>query len=48
MDLFFDQVVPELQRRGVFQSEYRGTTLRENLSLQRPQNAYARRAVDVA
>jgi FMN-dependent oxidoreductase (nitrilotriacetate monooxygenase family) len=48
MDLFFDQVVPQLQRRGVFQSEYRGTTLREHLSLERPQNAYARRAVDVA
>ena len=28
-------VVPELQRRGVFQTEYRGTTLRENLGLPR-------------
>jgi FMN-dependent oxidoreductase (nitrilotriacetate monooxygenase family) len=26
-------VVPELQRRGIFQKEYRGTTLRENLGL---------------
>jgi alkanesulfonate monooxygenase SsuD/methylene tetrahydromethanopterin reductase-like flavin-dependent oxidoreductase (luciferase family) len=26
-------VVPELQRRGIFQREYRGTTLRENLGL---------------
>jgi len=24
-------VVPELQRRGVFRTEYRGHTLRENL-----------------
>ena len=29
-------VVPELQRRGVFQKEYRGTTLRENLGLPKP------------
>jgi FMN-dependent oxidoreductase (nitrilotriacetate monooxygenase family) len=29
-------VVPELQRRGVFHTEYAGTTLRENLGLARP------------
>ena len=29
-------VVPELQRRGVFHNDYRGTTLRENLGLDRP------------
>ncbi len=29
-------VVPELQRRGVFRSEYTGSTLRENLGLDRP------------
>jgi FMN-dependent oxidoreductase (nitrilotriacetate monooxygenase family) len=29
-------VVPELQRRGLFHTEYSGTTLRENLGLQRP------------
>jgi hypothetical protein len=28
--------VPELQRRGLFQKEYRGKTLRENLGLKRP------------
>jgi FMN-dependent oxidoreductase (nitrilotriacetate monooxygenase family) len=28
---FVDQVVPELQRMGVFRREYAGTTLRENL-----------------
>ncbi|WP_044312463.1 LLM class flavin-dependent oxidoreductase [Pseudomonas syringae] len=29
-------LVPELQRRGLFRTEYEGTTLRENLGLQRP------------
>jgi FMN-dependent oxidoreductase (nitrilotriacetate monooxygenase family) len=31
-------VIPELQRRGLFRTEYEGTTLRENLGLKRPQN----------
>ena len=30
------QVVPELQRRGVFRDRYTGDTLRENLGLERP------------
>ena len=29
-------VVPELQRRGLFHEDYAGTTLRENLGLERP------------
>jgi hypothetical protein len=29
-------LVPELQRRGLFQNDYRGNTLRENLGLPRP------------
>ncbi|PBQ07055.1 nitrilotriacetate monooxygenase [Pseudomonas congelans] len=29
-------LVPELQRRGLFRTEYEGTTLRDNLGLQRP------------
>ncbi|MET4067819.1 FMN-dependent oxidoreductase (nitrilotriacetate monooxygenase family) [Bradyrhizobium sp. S3.2.6] len=33
---FVQHVVPELQRRGLFQKEYRGKTLRENLGLKRP------------
>ncbi len=41
MDLFLDEVVPELQRRGVFQREYRGATLRESLGLRRPANQFA-------
>ena len=32
---FVRLVVPELQRRGIFQREYAGTTLRENLGLPR-------------
>jgi alkanesulfonate monooxygenase SsuD/methylene tetrahydromethanopterin reductase-like flavin-dependent oxidoreductase (luciferase family) len=32
-------VVPELQRRGLFQTEYRGATLRENLGLSLPSRA---------
>ena len=33
---FVNLVVPELQRRGLFQQDYAGTTLRENLGLPRP------------
>ena len=33
---FIDLVIPELQRRGLFRTEYEGTTLRENLGLPFP------------
>ena len=33
---FVAHVVPELQRRGLFHTEYEGSTLRENLGLPRP------------
>ncbi len=33
---FVDIVVPELQRRGLFRSEYSGTTLRDHLGLKNP------------
>jgi FMN-dependent oxidoreductase (nitrilotriacetate monooxygenase family) len=33
LDEFADQVVPLLQERGVFRTQYTGTTLRENLGL---------------
>ncbi|EFM11542.1 Nitrilotriacetate monooxygenase component A/pristinamycin IIA synthase subunit A [Paenibacillus curdlanolyticus YK9] len=36
LDDFVDLVVPELQRRGLFRTEYEGATLRENLGLRRP------------
>ena len=37
---FAEKVVPELQRRGIFRTEYEGTTLRENLGLPRPENRF--------
>jgi alkanesulfonate monooxygenase len=36
LDEFVDHVVPLLQRRGLLRTEYAGTTLRENLGLERP------------
>lgn len=36
LEVFVDTVVPELQRRGLFRTEYTGTTLRENYGLVRP------------
>jgi FMN-dependent oxidoreductase (nitrilotriacetate monooxygenase family) len=35
---FVDDVVPALQRRGIFRNEYNGVTLREHLGLCRPDN----------
>jgi len=35
-DDFVDLVVPELQRRGLFRTEYSGPTLRDHLGLRRP------------
>ena len=42
---FADQVIPELQRRGLFRTEYEGTTLRDNLGLPKPVNRYAQSEV---
>jgi FMN-dependent oxidoreductase (nitrilotriacetate monooxygenase family) len=39
-DDFVDMAVPELQRRGLFRTEYEGKTLRENLGLPRPGNRF--------
>jgi hypothetical protein len=33
---FIDLVLPELRRRGLFRTEYEGTTLRDHLGLARP------------
>jgi hypothetical protein len=33
---FVRHVVPELQRRGLYHTDYAGTTLRDNLGLSRP------------
>jgi FMN-dependent oxidoreductase (nitrilotriacetate monooxygenase family) len=37
---FVKLVVPELQRRGLFRTEYAGTTLRDHLGLARPANPH--------
>ena len=40
LDDFVALVIPELQRRGLFRTEYEGRTLRENLGLLRPESRY--------
>jgi alkanesulfonate monooxygenase len=40
LEEFVDKVVPELQKRGIFRTEYRGKTLRENLGFKRPANQH--------
>ncbi len=40
LDDFCAQLVPELQRRGLFRREYEGKTLRDNLGLRRPENRF--------
>lgn len=37
---FIEQVIPELQKRGIFRTEYEGRTLREHLGLARPANPH--------
>ncbi|KIF73059.1 monooxygenase [Streptomyces sp. 150FB] len=41
-DLFAEQVVPILRERGLFRTEYSGTTLRDHYGLSRPDSQYAR------
>lgn len=43
---FAEFVIPELQRRGLFRTEYSGSTLRGHLGLARPLNQYATVAVE--
>ena len=45
---FVELVIPELQRRGLFRTEYTGRTLREHLGLPRPPSRYANRATVAA
>jgi len=42
LDDFVALVIPELQRRGLFRTEYEGRTLREHLGLKRPPSRYVR------
>jgi FMN-dependent oxidoreductase (nitrilotriacetate monooxygenase family) len=41
LDAVVDRVVPILQDRGLFRTEYTGRTLREHYGLARPENQYA-------
>jgi alkanesulfonate monooxygenase SsuD/methylene tetrahydromethanopterin reductase-like flavin-dependent oxidoreductase (luciferase family) len=43
-DDFVDQVVPILQQRGLFRTEYTGRSLRDHLGLPRPPNRHVQRA----
>ncbi len=43
VDTLVNKLVPELQRRGLFRTEYEGKTLRENLGLRRPPDLSHRR-----
>jgi FMN-dependent oxidoreductase (nitrilotriacetate monooxygenase family) len=45
---FVELVIPELQRRGLFRTEYEGKTLRENLGLKPAVNRYASRRASAA
>jgi hypothetical protein len=40
LDVFSAEVIPILQRRGLFRTEYAGTTLREHYGLARPKSAF--------
>ncbi|MEV0042271.1 NtaA/DmoA family FMN-dependent monooxygenase [Nocardia rhamnosiphila] len=40
LDEFVDTVIPELQDRGTYRTEYTGTTLREHLGLRHPHRAH--------
>ncbi len=41
---FIDKVIPILQQRGLFRTEYAGETLREHLGLSRPASVHSRAA----
>jgi alkanesulfonate monooxygenase SsuD/methylene tetrahydromethanopterin reductase-like flavin-dependent oxidoreductase (luciferase family) len=46
LDDVTQELVPELQRRGLFRKDYEGTTLREHLGLPRPQNRFFPETID--
>jgi FMN-dependent oxidoreductase (nitrilotriacetate monooxygenase family) len=45
---FVEHVIPELQRRGLYKTEYAGSTLRDNLGLGRPVNRHVARVRDAS
>ena len=40
LDVFIDEVVPLLQKKGIFRTSYQGDTLREHYGLERPDNIF--------
>jgi len=46
LEQFRAQVVPELQRRGLFREDYEGRTLRSHYGLPRPENQFAKAAAE--
>ncbi|WP_278266007.1 LLM class flavin-dependent oxidoreductase [Nocardia sp. AG03] len=44
LEVFAETVVPILQERGLFRTEYSGTTLRDHFGLTRPESRFARSA----
>ena len=48
LDDFVALVIPELQRRGLFRTDYTGRTLRDHLGLPRPASRYDRRTTEAA
>ena len=40
LDIFIDEVIPILQKRGIFRTDYHGDTLRDHYGLERPDNIF--------
>ena len=40
LDVFIDEVVPLLQKKGSFRTSYQGDTLRDHYGLERPDNIF--------
>jgi len=47
LEEFVGLVIPELQNRGLFRTEYSGTTLRDHLGLKRPDSKFSRPSAKV-
>ena len=43
LEAFVDQVIPVLQKRGIYRTEYQGSTLREHYGIERPENLFTAR-----
>ena len=47
-DVFAEQVVPILRKRGLFRHDYTGTTLRDHYGLNRPASSFSNLVQPVA